>query len=268
MRTLSGLTLALAISAATAPAAADSGIHPIVHGGSRILLGAAIEDRWLTAEETSPRLRGGERYRHYSLLHQHGASEGSAPISAGDPCPETMLVETVTPEGFDTVSVAGEWNALVRIPKRLDPGLPVYRKAAADWLTGRGLETPAAELEQVIRVDLEGDGVDEVLLAANHRVARQDGDISHAMSGDYSFVLLRRLKEGKVETLALADVIHVSPSPGDINYWYGIAAILDLNGDGVMEIIVKNGYYEGEGVAVFAVEAGKPKLIFDEGCGA
>ena len=268
MRTLSGLALALAISTPSAPATADSSIHPIVHGDSGILLGAAIEDRWLTAEETSPRLRRGERYRHYSLLHQHGASEGSAPTSAGDPCPETMLVETVTPEGFNTVSVAGAWNALVRIPKRLDTDRRVYRDAAAAWLRKQGLETPAAELEQIIRIDLEGDGVDEVLMAANRRIAPPDGNIADASAGDYSFVLLRRLKEGKVETLSLADVIHVSPQPEDMNIWYRIAAILDLNGDGVMEIVVETGYYEGKGVAVFAIEAGKLKLIFEAGCGA
>lgn len=40
------------------------------------------------------------------------------------------------------------------------------------------------------------------------------------------------------------------------------------DGDGVMEIVVEDGYYEGGGVGVFTVEGGAPKLVLHEGRGA
>lgn len=68
--------------------------------------------------------------------------------------------------------------------------------------------------------------------------------------------------------LTLASDIHADPQTDNINYFYRLAAILDLNGDGVMEIVVENGYYEGGGVGVFTAEGGEPELILHEGCGA
>lgn len=36
---------------------------------------------------------------------------------------------------------------------------------------------------------------------------------------------------------------------------------VDLEGDGIMEIVIENGYYGGQGVGVFTIEGGEPELI-------
>lgn len=259
--------LGLTAVAGGAPAG-EADVHPVVHGDSSTLLGGSADGAWLDAGKVAPRLRGGELYRHYGLFYQLGAGDGPAPQSTGDPCSETMLVEMLLPSGDTIVSVAGEWNAMPRVPKSLNPEQPVYRKAVAEWLVGAGMTNLIVELEQIIRVDLEGDGVDEVLLTANHRAPRRDENDFGAMAGDYSFVLLRRLRDGKLETLTLSSDVHADPRPGDINYFYRLAAVLDLNGDGVMEIVVEDGYYEGEGVGVITVESGEPEMVLHAGCGA
>lgn len=278
MRTIPILApaLALALSAAIAPAAADSGdVQPIVDVGSGALLGGAADGEWLEPETTAGEMKGGEIYRTWDLNRKLQTMQGTAPEFEGEPCHDTLYVELSPP--LDTedsqldigaIAVGGDWNTMPRQPKMLSPGQQVYRDAAATWLKENSLADPVIELEQVVRVDLEDDGVDEVLLTANYRTPRPVENMFGAMVGDYSFVLLRRLKEGKVETLELAADIHADARPGDINYFYRLAAILDLNGDGVMEIVVENGYYEGGGVGVFTVEGGEPELILHEGCGA
>jgi hypothetical protein len=46
-----------------------------------------------------------------------------------------------------------------------------------------------------------------------------------------------------------------------------ISAIADLNGDGVMEIIARGGYYEGSGATVFEVKGNKATMVLDCFCG-
>jgi hypothetical protein len=49
---------------------------------------------------------------------------------------------------------------------------------------------------------------------------------------------------------------------------YEVAAVLDLNGDGQMEVIVHGGYYEGSGSDVFRLIGNKVDNVFGCGCGA
>lgn len=259
---------ALGLTAATGTARAETvvEVHAVIHAGSGLLLGGSSGSGWLGPEMTAPTMRDGEIYRAYGLDGPTGEVKGGLAESAGDPCRDAFAVPLA--DGPGAMAFRGDWNAMPRTPEIHDPGQRVYRDAAAAWLEEQGMENPVVELEQIIRIDLEGDGVDEVLMSANYQIPRSDGDIAHALAGDYSFVLLRRLNGGKVETLNLASVVHVDPQSGSINYWHRIAAILDLNGDGVMEIVVENGYYEGEGVGVFDVQDGGPELVLGTGCGA
>lgn len=264
------IVLSLAMAAPTAPALADSGApHPIVFSDTGILLGGSRGGEWLTAAEVAAALSGKELYSHYSLRHRLGSGDGGPPESFGDPCPDSRFVEMLVPDRGSVVSLAADWNALPRAPREQSPEQKVYRDSAAAFLLENGIETNAAELAQVIRIDLEGDGVEEVLLSASHRAPRTDSDIgAGATPGDYSFILLRKLHEEKVETVMIAQDIHAAPTPYDIPYTFEIAAILDLNGDGVMEIVLSSGYYEGNAAAVITVDGLKVKQVLIEGCGA
>ena len=44
-------------------------------------------------------------------------------------------------------------------------------------------------------------------------------------------------------------------------------AVLDLNGDGVMEIVVSGRYYEGDWIAAYKAEGNEITKIFSAGCG-
>lgn len=263
------LGLTMAVAAAPAAAAGNVPVHPIVLNNGGFLLGGSANGDWMPAEIVASKLEGGERYRHYSLNSALGDGVGPPPKSYNTgACPETIYIEMSLPADDSVVSLAADWNALPRQPKAATTTLQVYRDAATVYLTRAGLRDPAVDLEQVIRVDLQGDGVDEVLLSANHREPREGELNFDAVAGDYSFLLLRRLRDGKVETLTLASDIHATPANSDVNMYYRIAAVLDLNGDGTMEIVVETSYYEGSGAAVFEVSGLEVKPVLEAGCGA
>ncbi len=41
-----------------------------------------------------------------------------------------------------------------------------------------------------------------------------------------------------------------------------VAAVLDLNGDGKMEIVIESGYYEGGATLVIEIQDGKPVMVY------
>ena len=49
---------------------------------------------------------------------------------------------------------------------------------------------------------------------------------------------------------------------------FTFGTVLDLNGDGVLELILLSGSYEGEAVEVHALEGKKLRIVLQEGVGA
>ncbi len=263
-----------ALSLAAAPAlASDGSVHAIVWADADILLGGSRDGEWLPAAAVAPALKGGERYSLYGLNGKVGEADGGAPESHGQPCPDTAYVEMSPLERVNEagdlpvfmVAVTGGWKAAPRKPTRFLTNQPVYHEAAAAFLRGQGIAAPEVALTQVIRVDLEGDGVDEVLVAGTRRRTADPGGL---MPGDYSFVFLRKLAGGKVSTVALLADIHPDPRPEVVSYRFDVMAVIDLNGDGVMEIVVQSEYYEGSAATVFTVEGLAVTQVLIAGCGA
>ncbi len=265
--------LLAALSLAAAPAVANDGsVHAIVDHNTGILLGGSRGGEWLPAAAVAPTLKGGERYRLYGLNGAVGKADGGAPEGYGQPCPDTMFVEFSPLEWKNEgdlpvhmIAVTGEWNAVPRKPKRFLTNQKIYHEAAAVFLREHGIVTPDVRLTQVIRIDLEGDGVDEVLVAGTRR---KTGDPGGVEPGDYSFVFLRKLADGKVSTVALLADNHPDPRPENISYRFDVMAVMDLNGDGAMEIVIQSEYYEGSAATVFTVEGLAVTQVLIAGCGA
>ncbi len=273
--TLRPLAIALlaALSLAAAPAVAkDGAVHAIVDENAGILLGGSRDGEWLPAAAVAPALKGGERYGVYGLNGKVGEANGGAPEGYGQPCPDTRFVEMSPLEWKNEgdlpvymIAVTGGWNAVPRKPKRFLTNQKVYHEAAAAFLRDQGIAEPDVRLTQVIRIDLDGDGTDEVLVAGTRRRTADPGGVE---PGDYSYVFLRKLDGGKVATLPLLTDIHPDPRPENISYRFDVMAILDLNGDGVMEIVIQSEYYEGSAATVFTVEGLAVSQVLIEGCGA
>jgi hypothetical protein len=249
-------------------AKAASGIHPIIDAEIGCLLGGTTDGSWRSEREMKPKVRGGERYHLHSLTGNQGQAIGSKVTidGPGDTHYVTLTPLPNKPEGV--VGVCGEWNVLPRPVKQQSTSQKTYQDAIRAILKTRGLPTAPVGLAQVLRVDLQGDGKEEVLLSATTPKSGYPGVTRR--KGDYSFVALRSIVNGKVQTsilkgeFCLKDEGFESGCP----YEYRVLAVLDLDGDGVMEVLVRWRYYEGIGAAAYVVKGGKARQVFSGGSGA
>ena len=145
----------------------------------------------------------------------------------------------------------------------------VYEPIVSELLATRGVVDPEPPLVQVIRTDLEGDGVDEVLIAAERN---ETGALNPAAVGDYSLLILRKIVQGEVQTAIIADYIVEEPVvEGSIIALDTLrfTAVADFNGDGKMEIAYTSQYYEGSSTHLveYVNDDLGPVEVLSVGCG-
>ena len=112
-----------------------------------------------------------------------------------------MLTVPLSPKpDKGAIALAAPWNALPRKPRVSDTTQKVYVDAVRDFLKTKGIEQPKVKVDNIVRVDLNGDGEDEVLISATNYFSKDDRVPMRSPAGSYSMVLLRRVMTGKVET--------------------------------------------------------------------
>ena len=235
------------------------------------LLGGSAGGRWLQPEAAAALIPGGEHYRLYTLTGEVGRSVGHKPAKGEDSCADTLYVTLAPfPQGRGSlVAVGGPWNAMPRAVKITDTEQQVYKEAAAEILKSQGIVNPKVILTQVIRVDLDGDGVEEVLVSAtNYERFKSGGGLTpNARAGDYSLVFLRKVVQGKVVTSIITGEYYRKAKKFNAPAEHRVIGVLDLNGDGILEIVLSGRYYEGEWVDAYRVEDAKIIKLFSMGCG-
>lgn len=241
--------------------------HAVVSLTWGCLLGGTLKGKWLRTEAIVPLLKGGEQYRLYTSTGAAGEATGGAPVEESTPCNGAYSVKLTPPltEGSRSVlAIGGDWNALPRKAEFLSTSDPVYRKALADLLRRKGIRRPELKIERVMRVDLEGDGADEVLVSATRYVGGLSPQV-HA--GDYSVVFVRKIVKGRLRTIMLAGEFYLTGKRLAPPYEYKLSAVMDVNGDGVMEIIVDSDYYEGGETDVYRLNGTRAGIALACGCG-
>ena len=252
--------------------AAAADLHPIVEVPSGYLFGAVSNGKWLKAQETAKAVQADTTYQIYGLTEKVGEAKGSAPKSVDEPCPDTMEVSLSEKPEDGVIGLAASWNALPRKPRIADTTQHVYVDAVRDFLKTKGIEQPKVKIDNIVRVDLDGDGEDEVLISATN-YHKDDGVPMRSPAGSYSMVLLRRVVAGKVETQLVEGEFHPQAyvrrdDSFDAPNAYKVIAVLDLDGDGKMEIVVGSNYYEGEEITIYRCDPKKLEALLSVGCGA
>ena len=157
-----------------------------------------------------------------------------------------------------------------------DTSQQVYVDAVRDFLKTKGIEQPKVKIDNILRVDLDGDGEDEVLISATNYFQKDNSVSLRSPAGSYSMVLLRRVVSGKLETQLVKGEFYPKAYPnatGDNARFnapnaYKVIAVLDLDGDGKMEIVVGSNYYEGEEITIYRCDPKKVESLLSVACGA
>jgi len=249
-------------------------LHPIVEVQSGYLFGATANGKWIKSEEAARALPDERTYQIYGLTQSLGQAKGGKPKpSEEDVCSDVLTVSVSPKPDKGAIALAAPWNALPRKPQVIDPTQRVYLDAVRDFLKTKGLEQPKVKIESILRVDLDGDGEDEVLLSATNYFDKENRVPTRSPAGSYSMVLLRRVVAGKVETQLVEGEFHPKAyvrkgDSFDAPNAYRVIATLDLDGDGKMEVVVGSNYYEGEAVTIYRCDPKKIEALLSVSCGA
>lgn len=210
----------------------------------------------------------------------------------GSQCPEKVTAVSVSPAGEGAISLSTWPSTLSRedadpefagpcgdnlhpsegapTEHALNRGVTALPTDSAQYrkLIGEAVAVKDVQITDLYKVDLEGDGVDEVVFVADSA----PGEFSIEGPGSfYSFVGVRKVSaDQKARTILLFE--HKGELARDemnpMAQLHGtLQGFTDLEGDGVLEIVVGDAYYEGSGSTVYSVTSGARVALGGAGCG-
>lgn len=204
------------------------------------------------------------------------APTASALGDSGEACFDGQLgfavaVAAPTPEppgfGYSAIAVAGAWEIQPRPTQQVGMQIDEYRQIGATFADDLGVDGTLGKVVQVVRTDLDGDGMEEVLVAFEHAEESIRG-----APGDYSLVYLRVPHiDGSVDDSVIFSSFVDPDLPDDELPFINMARVLgvaDLNGDGRMEVALHTWYYEGAGVTAYEYDGAGLTQVMGNGCGA
>lgn len=214
---------------------------------------------WVVVEETADLPPLGDIWQVIStpdepIVSRIGTSTGSNFYC--DPAPYQRPV--IDFEGdwpwLAALAVQADWPLVPHKVEDFTSQQAVYIDAVIEVLAGRGLVVDTAHIEQLIRLDLEGDGVDEVIVVATE--GERDNIYSPATDAPFEIVMIRKVIEGEVWTavldVRLPDQTLPDPDfPFPFLFEFEVIAAADLNGDGKMEFAIRESYYEGTALVIW-----------------
>ncbi len=247
---------------------APAGFFPIAVGFDHdperaILLGGTENGAWLDQDAAAARMTGGETYARFAPDGPAGTVTGTQPLPEFG-CPEYYFSWNPEPPARSLVGIGGGWNPLPRLPEY--PDAAEYAPVVADWLAGQGVSAAAADLvpfTKVARVDLDGDGGTEAVISSSRL---SDEQFRSVAAGEFTVVLL--YQEDAARTILLGGAAYPEAQTWIFPSTYSLLSILDLNGDGRLEVLMHIRLFEGEGTQVFAYDGSAVEPVLYSKCSA
>jgi len=229
---------------------------PVLYGlkdnSSFLVVGGIKKDQgWLSSVQAAQFV--GEKM-NYDLFSSTGLIQVSGSVAEfGPSCGNHFINSSVVlPESM--VGVASGWVTNKRVTTDVSTDDPAYIQAVAEWFQSQGNSPKEIRVTRILQVDMEGDGVNEVLISASYFTEKF---AFLTETGDYSVVLMRKVIGNTVVTIPLVKDYYVSSVPEfEVSYpnIYTVAETMDLNGDGTLEVIVDVHHWEGWGAIVYRVD--------------
>ena len=221
---------------------------------------------WVDNEKTAASITGNEKYYLYSKTGLLGTASGpnvtsvlKQPDEWNGPWTESVNIK-YNNSLFKGLAVSNE----IKLGKfeEQNTNNQTYINYIGDLLSGKGLTGEKVRIQQIIRTDLENDGVEEVIINASNY------GYTDKVKGIYSIVVMRKVISGQVNTIILSEDISLNKSEW-MRDTYTVLNIADFNADKIMEILIGFKYHEGWGYLIYTVSSnGKPNRVLASGIGA
>ena len=258
---------------------------PVIASGNNVIvaaqgvLGWTIDSEWIEVggPPVDPSTIPAEDGDLYRVLRSGSptsiAVPGTAPVEGCPPTPGYAAEITIDDPMFNAdgwpytypIAISSNWDLTPHNVESLSLESEIYKSFASEVLAGLEIFDTDPNLITLVRTDLEGDGIDEVIVGAE----RITGSLISPSPGDYSVLFLRKIIDGEVIQQLISGDVHVGEVSGMLNF-SRLIAVADLNGDNRMEIAVQYGYYEGSstGILEYKNDVEGLQLVLGVGCGA
>jgi len=230
--------------------------------GPFYLLGGTQDGKWLSPDAVVPDLADDD-YQVFSMNGSIGSARGTEPVYE-EYCKSYLIDMDSDPRDDRAVGTTGNWNVTPRLAQEIPTDNSTYIDELTNRLIEQGFLDPVVNISQILRVDLEGDGTDEVLISASHFVEPTGHSVE---PGDYSLVIMRKVVGDSVETIPILEDYYHQEVVTQFPLTYTGAFTADLNGDGVLEIIVGVERWESSGMMVFEFDGTTVHQVFEMLCG-
>ncbi len=226
---------------------------PVLYGSGPFLLigGVGTEQGWLSGVHAAQYMVNEIAYDFFSpngFFQVPGSALDFSPVCGN----YSMRSSVDLPQPM--IGVASRWISEKRETRYLSTDDPAYTQALMEWFQSQGNSPEKIQITRILQADLEGDGVNEVLLSASYF---KDTSGHMAETGDYSIVLIRKVIGNDVITIPVVRDYYVTSVPAsEMSYprTYTLVEAVDLNRDGTLEVIVDVSRWEGGGALVYRVD--------------
>lgn len=242
------------------------------------LIGGTFAGKWLGAYSIAPKLTGSETYKVYGLEGYRIDGIGGIPQKESEPF-EWYKINVLTPFGdqildkreannryedyfLDQLILSTDWNPMPRKVEQIKILTESYINIVEDVLSDKNINGIEVDIKQVMKTDLEGDGLEEIIITASSYKAPINFDETDER---YSLIVLQKIIDGQYKNILIAGDYQEEGNTESLNYLYYVPFILDLNGDGRMEIVTEGMYYEGRWIDVIDVNEDVIQSVLADG---
>ncbi len=201
-----------------------------------------------------------------------GGTTGAAdvacePLGVVGPTVDTP-VAVPAPPGFGYSAVAlptPTWPLQPRPVVVITADIPGYQAAGEAAFTDAPVDATLGEVEQILLADLDGDGDEEALVVFEH----VDPTAATGAPGDLAAVLAIDTAAGTSAAIEGNFVaVDAAAEPIPIIARYRIIDVADLNGDGLMEVVVHRWLFDAAAAVVYTYDGAAFTEVLSAVCGA
>lgn len=228
---------------------------PVLYGGDLfgstffLLLGGVSRDGWFLPEVSVSRFAGEATYSLNSMQYQSKYFVWGRAPEFSPTCATYSIRTDADPDEAGFTAVLDGWSAN-KYPVAEVADQLYYQRIVDRWLQSQGIDSPQPGVLQVLETNLEADSDAEIFISATHLDASQH----MTQFGDYSVILMLKVVDNEmVTTQVIGDVYRSATAELTFPRTYTLANFIDLNQDGVQEVVVDVHRWEGLGAIVYQV---------------